>query len=401
MLKISDLILIVLRGMFNNKKKVFLTISGIVIGIFVFSFFLFASSALQNAVNHQFSSLGLNVLLVRSVDSASNGPPSGGGLDDNDVFKIKKVVRGAKYIAPQIFFSDNFYELGREKESIVTIGIEGEYLENVQNDLGVEIEKGRQLKQNDVGVIVIGNKVAKNSFGGKKEINIGTVLNLENRGFRVIGILKSKGDLFIDSSIFMSFEDVVRVSGQTSYSAVRVSFFDGVDIETQKQIILDKFNQRGKEKVIQISSPKQAIEQFNSILGVLTLIISFISGIALLVGGINVMNIMYFNVFEKINMISTMKALGGENKDIRNIFIVESSILGFIGAFFGFFIAYFLASILSIIATNSTGFNINVYFEWNFFLGILIFTTIFTTIFGTYPSLKAAKVNPAENLKDD
>ena len=55
------------------------------------------------------------------------------------------------------------------------------------------------------------------------------------------------------------------------------------------------------------------------------------------------MNIMYCNVFEKINMISTMKALGGSNSDIRNLFILESSIFGFVGAFFWIFFRLFFS----------------------------------------------------------
>ena len=93
--------------------------------------------------------------------------------------------------------------------------------------------------------------------------------------------MKSKGDFFIDKTIIMSFNDIQKVSGQKTYSGIRISFFEEVDIEKQREAILNKFNKKGKEKVIRISSPQKAIEQITSILGVLTLIISFISGIAL------------------------------------------------------------------------------------------------------------------------
>ena len=139
--------------MLGSKKRVFLTISGIIIGIFVFSFFLFASSAIEDAVNQQFSSLGLNVLFVQSIESQGGGPPSGSGLTNSDVLKIKQVTSGVKYVAPQIFFSDAQYEFGREKEYITTLGIEDKNLENVQNDLGIKIEAGRQLRAKDRSVL--------------------------------------------------------------------------------------------------------------------------------------------------------------------------------------------------------------------------------------------------------
>ncbi|MEC8339841.1 MAG: FtsX-like permease family protein, partial [Nanoarchaeota archaeon] len=128
---------------------------------------------------------------------------------------------------------------------------------------------------------------------------------------------------------------------------------------------------------------------------------SFVSGIALLVGGINVMNTMYSNVLERVQEISAMKALGATNGDILTIFLVESSILGFFGALIGFIGAFGLAKGLSYLITNFAGYNVPINFSLNMFLAILLITTFFAMLFGTYPAWRGAKVNPADNLRDE
>ena len=399
MLQISDLLLFIKREILQNKKRFFLTISGIVIGIFVFTFFLFVSQGLSSAIEGQFSSLGKNVIVIRPESQADSGPPGGEGLDDTDVAKIRQVARKVKYIAPQIFYSSGQYEFKREKDFIVTLGMPDEFLEDVSSDLGIKMSQGRFLRKNDRGSIVIGHKVAHNTFDDL--VSVGDSLRVEDRKLKVVGVIKSRGDLFIDSSIYANFEDIKEISGQDTYTSVRVSFHEGADVEEQMQAILKKFNPSGKKKRIQISSPKQAIEQFNSIIGVLTLIIGTISGVALIVGGINIMNIMFSNAIEKTTTISTLKALGGTYNDIRNLFIIESAIYGTCGALIGFFLSFGLAKILAYLSTNFAGYTIIIDFELEFFLGIVFTTTLLAIIFGTYPALKAAKINPADNLRDE
>lgn len=399
MISIIDIFRYVLGYMNEKKGRVFLTISGIIIGIFTFTFFMFASDGLSNAITVQFSSFGLNVIAIQPISSGGGGPPTGEGLTDNDISKVKQVVRGYNYIAPLIFYNGQ-YEYGREKKVITSLAYPGEYWEDISVDMDLQaFYAGRMIRDGDKGVIVIGYKVATNTFA--KDLVIGSSLKVGDKSLRVVGIMSERGDLMVDNAILMPFSDIKDISGQDTYSGIRVSFKDGVDIELMKQNIEDKFNPRNKEKTITISSPQEAIDQFDQILGVLKMIIGFISSIALLVGGINVMNTMYSNVLERMNEISVMKALGGTNSDIRNLFLIESGLLGLIGALIGFTLSYALAELLGYLITNYAGYNVPIYFDLNFFLIIIIGTTLIAMAFGTYPAVKAAKITPADNLRDD
>ncbi len=398
-MKIIDSIQLVINNINEKKSRTFLTISGIIIGIFTFTFFLFVSQGLSNAIEGQFSGFGLNVLSIQSANNGGGGgPPSGNGLTDQDLSKIQQVVRDYKYITPQNFYSQGLWEYGRENIAQVAVGFPDEYIIEVGEDLGFEIEEGRDFRPGDRGVIVAGAKAAQSY---EKELTVGSSVEINDKSFRVIGLYKERGDLFLDSAFIVAFDDISDLRGDDTFSAIRISFLEGADLELMEKNIDQRLNPNGDEKTVTISSPKDAIESFNSILGVLTLVISFVSGIALLVGGINVMNTMYSNVLERVQEISAMKALGATNGDILTIFLVESSILGFFGALIGFIGAFGLAKGLSYLITNFAGYNVPINFSLSMFLAILFITTFFAMLFGTYPAWRGATLNPADNLRDE
>ncbi|MFW5704320.1 MAG: ABC transporter permease [Nanoarchaeota archaeon] len=396
MISLFEIYGFVVRNMLEKKKRVLLTISGIVIGIFTFVFFIFVSQGLTNAISEQFTSFGVNVLGVQPAGNAGN-PGGDATLTDTEIARIKQVARDYVYVAPMKFYTGQ-YEYGREKAVITTVSYGSEYLDEINEDLGIEVSEGRTLRSTDSGVVVLGAKTAKDAFS--RELTVGNSIQIQDRSFRVIGIIEERGDLFVDNSMLMSIDDVNNLEGDDGYTGIRISFLEGADLEANQEAIERKLNPNGKEKKYEVTSPTQVLEQFNQILGLLTGIISFISSIALLVGGINVMNTMYSNVLERINEISVMKALGATNQDIRNIFIFESGMLGLVGAFVGFLGAYFLAEIISFWVTG-LGYNVPINFDWMFFGIVLVVTSFMAMLFGTYPALKAAHTNPADNLRDE
>ena len=339
------------------------------------------------------------MLAVQPIDAPGGGPPTGDGLTDTDIEKIKQVVRGSKYISPVIFYTGQ-YEYAREKRTIVSLAYPEEDWEYVGEDLGLVISEGRMLRPGDSSSIVIGSK-AREVFDKDNPLGVGNSIKIQDRKFRIIGIIEERGDLFVDSSILMPFEDIKVISGQDTYSGIRISFYEGVDLVQMQKNIERKLNPNNDQKTVQITSPAQAIEQFNSIIGVLQMIIGFVSSIALVVGGINVMHPMYSNILERVNEISVMKALGATNSDIRNLFLIESSLLGFFGALIGFFMSYGLAEGLSYVITNFAGYNVPVNFDLTFFILVMFITSLFAMLFGTYPAIRASHVNPADNLRDD
>jgi len=393
---IAEYFKLVLRSLTVKKGRTFLTILGIVIGIFTFTFFVFVSQGLNNAIVEQFSSIGLNTLVVKL--SSSGAQPGGGGLTDTDIQKIKKVASNYEFVAPAIFYMPKV-EFDRDINYLMAVSYPDEYFQDVFNTLDIKMYAGKELKPGEKGAVMIGYKVARDIFSNN--INIGDSILLNGKKFRVIGIIKERGDMMVDKSIFMNFNDIKKLSGENTYSVIRINYYKGADLNFEKKKLLKVLNPNPKVKKYDITSPSQMIKTFNQILGLLTAIIIFISSVALVVGSINVMNTMYSNIIERINEISVMKAIGARNSDIFFIFLIESALLGFIGGLTGFVFAFAFAKILSVVILKYAGYVVPIYFNFIIFLEILFGTTILTSIFGTYPAIKAAHINPADNLRDE
>lgn len=398
MINIIEAYRLVLRNMAEKKGRVFFTLAGIIIGIFTFTFFIFVSQGLSNAIHEQFTSLGTGVVGVQP-SGQSFGPPGGEGLTDTDVSRIKQVISEYKYVTGGIAYSGK-WEYGNIRNNILSISYPDNYLGDISEDLGIKVLEGRGLRPGDNNVVVLGYKTATETFEDK-EVAVGSSIKIDDKNFRVIGIYEKQGDFFVDTSSFIPFDDAKELADQDTYSLIRIRFLDTADIDYYIEQIDRKLNPNGEGRRVDITSSDQAIEMFDQILGLLTGIITFISSIALIVGGINVMNTMYSNVLERMNEISVMKAIGATNGDIRLTYLIESSMLGFIGGLIGFFMAYGFSELLSYFITNFAGYNVPIYFNLSFFFIIVLGTMFLTTAFGTYPAIRAAQVNPADNLRDD
>lgn len=135
------------------------------------------------------------------------------------------------------------------------------------------------------------------------------------------------------------------------------------------------------------------VQMLTTLLGTITTAISIIAGIALLVGGIGVMNIMLVSVTERTREIGTRKALGAKNSSIRVQFIVEAMIICLIGGFIGLI----LGMVLGITASNILGYPARPSIS-----GIIIsigFSMAIGLFFGYFPANKAAKMNPIDALR--
>ena len=229
MISIIDIFKLVMRYAFEKKGRVILTISGIIIGIFTFTFFIFLSQGLSNAITEQFTTFGVNIIGIQPASASfASGPPGGGGLTDTDLARVKQVIKDYKYVAPGIFYTGQ-YEYSRLKHSFTSLAYPDDKWGQINLDIGAIPNEGRFLKQGDSGVAVIGAKVV-DAFGQGKELTVGSVIKANGQSLRIIGILKSKGDLMIDNAILIPWDDMKAISNQNTYTMIRASFYENVDI---------------------------------------------------------------------------------------------------------------------------------------------------------------------------
>ena len=171
----------------------------------------------------------------------------------------------------------------------------------------------------------------------------------------------------------------------------------GIDVNafvTETQDFFNKYYENSKDFEIWAYSMNSYMEEINSVMGTTTLAISVIAGIALLVGGIGVMNIMLVSITERTREIGTRKALGAPNSSIRIQFIVESIVICLIGGIIGMILGI-LMGYGGIKLIQSTVFAVSV----KSVLLSIGFSMAIGVFFGYYPANKAAKLDPIEALR--
>jgi len=202
---------------------------------------------------------------------------------------------------------------------------------------------------------------------------------------------------FGSSTIYLPLKTAMAIDhAKDHYSVIRVSSAVGVDTEQLSKNIksfYEPYYRNNTEFEVTVMTLESMIEMLTSLLDTITMAISIVAGIALLVGGIGVMNIMLVSVTERTREIGTRKALGAKNSSIRAQFIVEAIIIcligGMLGLILGITAGVMLSNYLGYPAMPSIG---GIVISLVFSMGIGLF-------FGYFPANKAAQMNPIDALR--
>ncbi|WP_257183639.1 ABC transporter permease [Corynebacterium cystitidis] len=298
---------------------------------------------------------------------------------------------------------------GRTEVSSSTM-IEG-VNENSLDYAGTTLVAGRGIDAADVTgasqVAIISEKAVEELFSGDTERALGAELQLSSSAFdtavTVVGVYSaSSGEGVLSyqdpvSRMYVPYP-VVKELGGLPDGFERVSFRPAVDaqadaVRSQIQALFDSFYTDDTYAQVKVSDLTSELDQVNSVINNISLAISGIAAIALLVGGIGVMNIMLVSVTERTREIGVRKALGARRRDIKMQFVVEAMMVcllgGVIGVVAGGLLGYAGSSALGAAGLPPLS---AVLIALVFSLGIGLF-------FGYYPAAKAAKLNPIDALR--
>ena len=187
---------------------------------------------------------------------------------------------------------------------------------------------------------------------------------------------------------------------ERAYPGMLVRADDIEQLETVKEDVDDYFQNESvaaelktDSHTIAVQTIDDAIDQFTSFLDQLQLFIGGVAGLSLLVGSIGIANIMIVSVTERTREIGIMKAVGAKKREVIQLFLVESLILGIIGAFFG----VLLGLGAGYLALTIPGWPMVVPFDW---IGIAVFVGVLVgVVAGLYPAWRGARVDPIEALR--
>lgn len=279
------------------------------------------------------------------------------------------------------------------------------------NDLTLVEGRLFNTQETDEGrmVALISDKAVENLFGGDAQKALGSIqqVTVGDRfySFTVIGIYKyeqsmtgfsTASDKDMVTNMYIPLRAVQELNHSSGYSQFTVVTKKDVDAdsfadETERFFATYYRNNRNFEP--SAFSMASMVESMSEMVSNITIAISVIAGIALLVGGIGVMNIMLVSITERTREIGTRKALGAPNSSIRLQFIVEAivicSIGGMIGIILGIILGTAAANLLSTPANPSVS---SILLSLGFSMAIGVF-------FGYHPANKAAKMDPIEALR--
>ena len=313
-----------------------------------------------------------------------------------DAAKIEGLDLPGLQITPTVFASISLVFNNRSVNARL-VGTES----SLFNVIALSLLKGRFLHEFDFeeNVVVLGHQVAVSLSEGGSRIQVGDWLNINNYLFKVVGILKSKTNsmvspVVVDDSVFISLHAISRVESQTALRDLIVRVPPPLNIEIAALRLHDQLARAFEFRSVQIMVPQQIIEGMNRQNRTFHYLLIALGAIALVGGGVAVMNVMYMNVSERRVEIGLRMAIGARRQDIRNLFLIEALALSTLGAVLGAGVGIALAWLYAVIS------------GWAFELAMLsiplgvLSTLLVGVFFGLKPAIAASRLTPVEALRD-
>ena len=404
-------------GLKTNKTRSALTILGIVIGISSVILMMSLGDGAQNLILGQIMSMGPNNVYVEP-----GAFTTGGGdmtqqmmegmeiktltLEDMEAIENDPLV---EMVAPMVLSVGRVVYKNND-EKITLFGTTPAYnkITNSRTVLGsdfIDFDVQGMSK-----VAVLGYKVKEDLF--ETENPIGKIIRIKQTNFRVIGVMEEQGtQMFqnLDEYIYIPITTVQKFLlgiNHVQSSVVKIVNQDKIDeaVEGIRLILRERHNIYNPEGDLskddfKVVSGKETADLMNTVTSILSLLLSSVAAIALVVGGIGIMNIMLVSVVERTREIGLRKAVGARKKDILYQFLIEAMVLTGLGGILGILLGAILSYLVSIVLTMALG------IEWGFALSLSSIIIAFGVatgiglVFGIYPARKAAKLSPIDALR--
>jgi len=400
-------------GLTTHKLRSFLTMLGIIIGVASVIALMSIGKGSTASILSNIESMGANLVTISPGMSMSfggvRGAASSSTLTQNDTEAIATQISNISAVAPTS--SSNLQLIaGTENTQAQVIGTSTDY--QMMNNLKIASGSFFTEVQYEHGakVVVLGSNVAETLFPDTTVSPVGQKVRLGTQVIAtVVGVLESKGGSFnsVDSNVIIpltlmqkSISQSRNTKGEKTVSSVIVALADtekSDDTVTDLTALLRERHSLAADADddFRIQSMAEMISNLESTSSTMTLLLGAIAAIALLVGGIGVMNIMLVSVLERTREIGIRKALGARERDIWIQFLLEAAFLTFAGGIIGVAVGWGAS-----IAIDKLGFMSTMVTPDIVIMAVSVSVAI-GLFFGFYPAWNASRLNPIQALRSE
>jgi putative ABC transport system permease protein len=391
-----------------NKTRSILTTIGIVIGVASVTAVIAALTGLKAKILSQVETFGSNSIIIQP-HLPDTGPRR--NLSWWDIRLKPKDFEGLLEYCPSLERYTRISEAGqytvkygeKSTQNAHVYGVEPAWHQIEHRAIVI----GRELSEIDAGrPVCLIEPELRDKLGMNKDC-IGQTIRIGFRNFRIIGVIEKRTDLGIGGGgqeryeIIIPFETASKLQRDTWIWG----FAEGRSTDVLEEGVAElKFFLRrsrhlssGEPDTFRVESLKSAIQTFNNIAIMVTLVAGGIVGISLLVGGVGIMNIMLVSISERTKEIGLRKAVGAKRSAILTQFLVEAVILCFVGGLVGVGVGKLLTFA---IASMNPLLDKTYIPAWAIVLSFAFAGTV-GICFGMFPAIKAARLDPIEALRHE
>ncbi len=397
-MKLADLYNLSTRMFRTRPTRTWLTVLGIGVGISAVLFLVSLGYGLQNVILQKivFNEAMLSLTITPSTDLII--------LDNEavaDILKIQHVTDAS----PLTKFTGQM-ALGDLNGTMAIRGVNANFF----GYSGTVAKAGDVFLENESGQIVVSEAVLK-LFGVQdpkdiigKEVSLKIFITSSSVSQSQLEIVDVPTNYIVkgvvedsqDSYIYMPLKELASYVKVNSYEQARVKVNEINNLQSVKDAMLIKG--------YQTQSLSEIIEQANKIFQVIQIVLGLFGAIALVVSAIGMFNTMTVTLLERTNEIGIMRSLGASKGNLRNLFLSESIVIGFLGGVVGIIIGIlggqFTNLVVNSLAAKFGGTSANLFAYPAWFIMVILFLSVIIGFFsGLFPARRAASMDPLEALR--
>jgi len=400
--ELGDFLHIAVEALARYKLRTSLSILGVVLGVAAVIAMMSVSEGAAREALAQVEALGLDNLVARSqVSGAAAGQK---GLQAGDADQLAALVPLVRETSPLI---DRFLKITRAEKSAMArvLGVDASY----QTILRLSLARGRFLSPADQRAVartaVLGGSLARQLFGFRDPL--GERVRVADDYYEVVGVLRERGRdpttggtlawHDIDEVVLVPFPTLsgrtFDIAPQQPADEIWLQIADGERSEELAAIVAHVLHGRPGGRAFNLVVPRELLAQRYRTQRTFSIVVGSIAALALIVGGIGIMNIMLTSVIERTREIGVRRTVGATRRDVTIQFLIEALMMTLGGGALG------------IVVGVGVSFGITAFAGWSTrvspFAVVLAFAVSFVVglVFGLYPAMKAAALEPVDAMR--